>query len=175
MGFHLLLRSIESMRDISTLRDFIINQQLTYKGYDAWVERTVVQLAREEKQAALAFSEGVLVGDIIFQPHHTIPLFGEVKNLRLHPRMRGKKVGACLLRNVECLLHEQGYAGVVGDAPASRPALASFLVSQGYTPLPPLALYDTNAPEVPFVKVFGSDPDQHFFHQAYQGILASAW
>lgn len=154
MSFDFSFRFVEDERDIAKLERFILRQPLNYPGFGDWVYRARQELLVGWKQAILAFSDGVLVGDLIFQPHKFFPgNFLELKNMRVHPKLRERYFGVFMLKQAE--EESRGkYDGIICDTHASNSPMINLLSFMGYKEILRAPLYDDNVEEIVFVKGF---------------------
>ncbi len=173
MSFSILFRGVESASDVRVLQRFLLAQHLGYKGYGAWVERSMPQVVSGAKQAVLAFYGAHLVGDVVLQQHRSAPFFLEVKNLRIEKGWRGRNFAPFMLRQVEVEYMDR-YCGVICDVRADRPDIVQFMESQGYTALPATPLYDCHELEIPMVKVLQPAFARQVFLGAQKIITAQA-
>lgn len=155
MVFDYSFHSVQSSREIKTVVDFIAAQDLNYPGYKEWVQRAEAELFSGNKSAALAYSNGVLVGNVIWQPHKRLNRVGEIKNLRILPEARGRGLARFLLKQVECE-GVQGVDAIVSDARASQRDVIDFFVENGYSILGDKSLYELDKKEVVVVKRIGN-------------------
>ena len=88
MSFDFRFKFLEDEKEIKKLRKFILEQSFNYPNYEDWVERAVAQIDLGYKKTILSFSDEVLVGDLIFQSHKTLPRVMELKNMRIHPDLK---------------------------------------------------------------------------------------
>lgn len=127
--------------DIRLLRDFLTKQNLGYPNYDDWIYRATEEIDQGYKQSVLAFDDGHLVGDVIFQPHKEVAGLREIKNLRVDEDSRFRKFGSFLLRQAEFIDHEQ-YDWLIADFREGQKAVERLLASEGYTNREVRCLYD---------------------------------
>lgn len=151
MPFDFAFRSVASTREIKATLDFLARQDLKYPKYDEWVQRVEAELFSGQKRAALAYSCGVLVGDVIWQPHKQLPRVREIKNLRVSPKARGRYLAQFLLRQAECE-DRQDYDALIGDVRENQPSVIRFMQSMGYQAVAKLNLYEENQREVVLFK-----------------------
>ena len=141
---------MQSKKELFQVIDFLHKQYLNYPNYDNWVQKTEVELIGGYKNAILAFSERKLVGDIVYQQHKKNPGFLELKNMRIHPKIRERSFAKFMLRQIE--VENQNYNAIIVDAPSGLPGIISFMQNQGYTPILSRPLYDNGAPDVVMIK-----------------------
>ncbi len=148
MVFEFLFRQIDSSRDIRELIDFMARQPLSYKEYDAWLQRSEPELHAAYKQAVLAFSDRRLVGNAVYQMHKQLPGVLEIKNLRVDERVRRRDFGHFILKQVEQEARKAGYDLIMIDARASQRDVLSLLLFSGFHELARASLYDSNEQDV---------------------------
>ncbi len=66
MTFDFSFRQVEGGKDLDALTGFIATQDLGYPNYNAWVERARAEVRDGYKTAITAFSDNVVVGDVIY-------------------------------------------------------------------------------------------------------------
>lgn len=153
------VRSIADVKDLNKLRSFLLTQQLGYPNYDAWVEGVCIpDINHGWKHAILAYSEGKVIGDIVWQPHKELPRTRELKNMRIDSRLRNRDLGHFLIRQAE----EEGkgsFERILCDTDAANKGIVQFLRFCGYSPLMQMPLYSPNRLELIMAKEFpSSDP-----------------
>ena len=142
------IKELGDRRELIRLRDFLLSQSLGYPNYDEWVERVCIpDLETGWKKAYLAFYEGNLIGDAIFQFHKHLDLL-EFKNLRIHPRWRGRDFGRFLARQIEA----ENKKSIICDT--REKDVVEFLKSIGYKEIGIENLYDPNEQDVILLKEF---------------------
>lgn len=104
---NIAFRQPSDYSDIRALRDFLYHQNLGYPSYDEWVFRATEEIDDGYKQSILAFDDGKIVGNVIFQPHKEISNLREIKNLRVDQSIRLRKFGSFLLRQAEWFQSDQ--------------------------------------------------------------------
>ena len=142
MDFNYNFTTIQETAQIRNLIDFIALQDLGYPGYGQWVEKTEHELNMGVKGAILAYSEGKLAADLIFQTHKRIPRVVEIKNLRTHPDLRRKYFARFMLKQLES--ESTGYNVLLVDARESQTDMVHFLQSSGFAPILSTNLYSPN-------------------------------
>jgi len=163
MSFNYEFKYAESKKEIDGVVSFILTQPLGYPNFEDWVERSRQELLYGNKRAIVAFSDGFLVGDAIFQPHkgtfgdskqNDLPSFGftELKNVRVHPKLRKRYFGAFMIRQVEAESQNENMGGVIVDTRSDRRDIISMLRQSGYKEIARAPLYDESAEDVIFVK-----------------------
>lgn len=151
MRFNYSMRSVEDKIDLMDLKGFIELQDLQYPRYFDWVDKTVVQLELGIKKAILCFEQGSLVGDIIYQPHQEISRFRELKNIRIHSKVRGRGVASFLLKQVE-IDDVDSIDALIVDARKNATDMNDFLTYSGFMPIIGASLYDSNEEEIVYLK-----------------------
>ena len=152
MTFHFNFRSVEKRKDVLDLCDFLIKQDLGYPQYDDWVQRAEHEVDSGYKTVVLAFSGNRLVGDVIYQPHKELARVREIKNIRVHPRVRGRNFGRFMVRQAE--VEPPTYDAIIVDARIDQQDIVGLLRVEGYVPLVTVPLYDENMPDVVMIKSF---------------------
>jgi len=105
--FNFTFKNPQDKKDLSILVNFLIKQDLGYPNYEDWVQKAESEIDSGYKRAIMAFSNKHIVGDLIYQPHKTIPLVMELKNLRIHNEFKNRYFANFMLRQAE---HEsKGY------------------------------------------------------------------
>lgn len=72
-----------------------------YPDYDDWLERSWIELKRQEKRALVAKHYDNIVGVLIYQRHRKADTTLELKNLTVRPNHQGRYLASFLLRNAE--------------------------------------------------------------------------
>lgn len=143
-------RVIDSEKDVFRLEGFLLSQSLGYPNYSDWVERSVHEILMGYKQAVLAFSEGRLVGDLVYQPHKELPDTLELKNLRMHPLLRGRGFGYFMIRQAE--VENAGFSQVVCDVRASQIDVVNLFRHSKYKEVFRAPLYNSSEEDIVFAK-----------------------
>ncbi|VVB83051.1 Uncharacterised protein [uncultured archaeon] len=153
MSFNFTFTSLEDVKQLRNLVDFMASQDLDYPSYDEWLQKTESQLERGEKQAILAFSEKRLVGDLVHQVcrDNGLGIIREIKNLRVHPDMGGRYFASFMLRQLYAECGEK-YKGLLVDVRVNQKRTQDFFISQGFIPLMNIPLYEKNIDEVVMFK-----------------------
>lgn len=167
MSFDFSFRTLDCEKNLKRLIDFISKQDLGYKSYQDWVQKTEYELDSGYKQAILAFSEKRLIGDLIYQPHKGLSGFLELKNLRIHPEIRRRDFGHFMLKQMEA--ENKGYAIICDLRPSEQEAM-NLLLFSGYFPIASVNLYDPNREDIVMVKIFGNK--EGLIHRAKNLILS---
>lgn len=154
MSFNFNFRYAEDQKDLANLEKFLRQQHLGYPFYDDWVDRVRQELISGYKQGIVAFSDGVLVGNLVFQPHKELPRTLELKNLRVHPNLRMKNFGPFMLRQAEAESRGR-YDLVTCDTRADNFPVVKMLLTSGYQEIARAPLYDSHAVDIIFVKDIG--------------------
>jgi len=153
MGFHFHFRELQDTAGLRDLIDFMISQDLNYPGYEEWVQRAEHELNTGYKNAILAFNDSTLVGNLVYQQHKGLPHFLELKNLRVHPRLRVRDFGRFMLRQVE-VDNEELNDAIICDVRVDKPEIINFLRSCNYEIIATAPLYEQHVPEVTMLKTF---------------------
>jgi GNAT superfamily N-acetyltransferase len=147
---------IASTTEMKRLTDFLAVQDLGYPAYHAWVQRTEAELVSGWKTAVCAYSEGRLVGNIVWQPHKELPGTREIKNLRVDPLVRDRGFARFMLRQAETEQAE-GIDLLIGDVREGQEMLMGTLLQTGYTPIATVNLYEPDKRDVVMVKPLRRD------------------
>ena len=130
MPIDFTFRNIEP-RSLDPAMQFIASQNLGYPNYERWVEKAREELSFGIKHRILNYSNRIVVGDVIFQRHKQLANILEIKNIRIHPELRGRNFASFMLRQAEL---EMSSKAVIVDARANQKDMIYFLTSRGYTP-----------------------------------------
>lgn len=152
MNFTYTFRSVSCEKEILTLEKFLREQSLGYPNYQDWITRTRVELFDGTKSAILAFSENALVGDLVFQSHKQLPRVLELKNLRVHKKLRNHYFGVFMLKQVE--KNTQNYDAILADTREDKIEVINTLRFMGYTEIARAPIYDSNQVDVVMQKTF---------------------
>lgn len=171
MAFDFNFRSVQTSREIRQARDFLLKQDLSYAGYSSWVQRAEAELFSGYKRAALAYSNGMIVGDIVWQMHKQIPRVREIKNIRIHPDVRGRYLAHFLIKQAE-VEDRQEYDSLLVDARENQQDLIGLMRDMGYRPIAILNLYDDNN-DVVLVKSKSQKPNLPFAEICLPNLSAS--
>lgn len=143
-------KTVSSVKELNSLRDFLLPLPLEYPEYEKWVIQTCIpEIELGYKQAILAFSNGYLIGDAIHQPHKQLPNTTEFKNLRIHPRYRRRDIGHFLLRQVE---EESKAKRIILDVDSKQTAIICFLEFCGYRKIAGVNLYSPKSLDYVMIK-----------------------
>ncbi len=160
MAVDFTIRSIDDTRDLKRLRAFIITQALRYPRHEEWIDKVCIpELESGWKSAIVAWSDGKVIGDAIYQPHKQLPRTRELKNLRINPAYRRRDLAHFLIRQVE----EEDNAGfdrILLDA--QQPDVVQWLRFCGYRTVANMPLYDPNVVDTIMVKEFKPDYSSPF-------------
>lgn len=143
MAMNISVRTPQDSSDLWSLYDFVLSQHLDYPNYEDWAYRAKTEIEEGYKIAIVAWSEGKIVGNVIFQPHKQFARIRELKNLRVSVKSRFRKFGAFLLRQAEWFQFED-YDFLFGDFRSDNNAMQRLLVSEGYEIKSLQSLYDPN-------------------------------
>ena len=172
MGFDFRFRYVEDKKDRGKLAKFLESQSLSYPNYGDWINRTMADLDSGYKRSIIALSNGVLVGDCVFQPHKQFPRIREVKNLRVHPNLRGRYFGVFMLKQAE--VENRGeYDAIIAEIRSNQSEIIEMVRFCGYTELARIPLYESHLEEVVMVRTFERTPTG-MFEPVKKSLLASA-
>lgn len=154
MAFDFTFRTVETRRDLTKLLEFIRKQDLSYPGYQDWVARTEAEIEMGWKTGVIALSNGLVVGDIIWQPHKELNRIREIKNMRVHPLVRDRYFARFLMKQAEAESRDN-YDVLMCDLREDHPEkipLMNMLVSMGYAKIYAANLYDQNVWDIVMIK-----------------------
>ncbi len=157
MSFNFQFRFAQDRKELQQLEKHLLNQPFDYPNYPDWVKRAVEEISLGYKMAILAFSEDVLVGDLILQPHKVFDGVLEFKNMRVNPKLQKRYFGAFMLRQGEVEADKNNYSAIICDTHSDNLPVINMLKQQGYRVIARAPLYDENVEEVVFGKYFGED------------------
>ena len=150
MGFDFRFKFIDDEKEIKQLRNFLLEQPFNYPNYEDWVERTIPEIDHGYKKTILAFSDDILVGDLIFQPHKTLTRIMELKNMRIHSDLQRRYFGFFMFRQAEA--ESKNYDAIICDARSDRIDVLNLLKLCGYKEISRVPLYDSNVEDVVLLK-----------------------
>ncbi len=175
MGFDFHFRFAEDEKDRSKLVGFLLKQPFNYPNYEDWVGRAMEEVRKEWKDVVLAFSDDYLVADLISQPQKDFPKYlREIKNMRVHPKLRGRYFGAFMIRQAETEAKRQGYQGMICDVRSDNSAVITLLNELNYHVLYRTGLYDTKNEDIILVKPLRDNLGNEFFTPIKNKITSSA-
>jgi hypothetical protein len=157
MGFNFSFRLAEDRKDVSELEKALRQQPLNYPFFNDWVDRTKQEILAGWKKAILAFSDDVLVGDAIYQPHKTLKGIREIKNSRVHPKLQQRGFSYFMIKQAETH-NPVEFNAIICDASSDNLQAASLLLMMGYEEIARVPLYDKNREEVVYMKKFERTP-----------------
>ena len=161
MAFNFQFRHAEERREIDQLAKFLLLQSFNYSRYEDWIERTRAQLFSGYKSCILAFSDGVLVGDLVYQQHKQFPRLRELKNMRIDPRLQGRYFGMFMLRQAE-KENSSEFDAIICDTRSDRPDVLGMLTLAGYKVLLKAPLYDRNVEDIVLIRALERTPEGIF-------------
>jgi len=148
------IRAIADMRDLKQLRVFLLSQALWYPNYEHWVDDVCIpDVDHGHKTAIVAYSDGKVVGDAVFQPHKELPRTREFKNMRINPDFRRRDLGHFLLRQVE-EENKGTFDRIVLDVDARQRTVVQFFQFCGYQPIMQMPLYSQHNLDIIMAKEF---------------------
>ncbi len=148
------IRTIGDQKDFKRLRNFMLSQALWYPNYEKWVEDVCMpDLENGWKTGIVAYSNGHLVGDLIFQNHKQLPRTREIKNIRIHPGYRKRDLGHFLLRQAE-EENKKEFDRIIADTDTRSEGVIKFLTICGYRPIMQMPLYCSQNLDIVMEKEF---------------------
>lgn len=154
-------KDIQSVKDLNNLTSFLLRQSLNYKNYSDWVEKSKHEIDNGYKKSVIAYSDGIIVGDVIYQDHKSLPRVKELKNIRMHPKIEGRGFAQFMVKQAE-VEDKKDYDLIIVDAPSYRRDMYFFLVNLGYTPTITLSLYNNNSQDIVFIKDLKKDREDKY-------------
>ncbi|MBU0894714.1 MAG: GNAT family N-acetyltransferase [Nanoarchaeota archaeon] len=152
MVFDFRFRGLQDESEVLDLENFLRLQSLGYPNYQDWVNKAKEEILSGYKKVILAFSEGCLVGDLIFQSHKQLRGLLELKNLRVDSWIRGRYFGSFLLRQAEIEARKFGQGALICDTHSDNLEVNSLLRFCGYQELVRVPLYENNKEEIIYIK-----------------------
>lgn len=150
MPFDFRFTFLEDEKEIRKLKKFLLEQSFNYPHYEDWVERAISEVLSGYKKTILAFSDNILIGDLIFQPHKNLLRVMELKNMRIHPEFKRRYFGFFMLRQAEA--ESKDYDAIICDTRSDRLDVLNMLKLCGYRELSRASLYDSNIEDVIMLK-----------------------
>ena len=147
-------RTIQDREDLVRLIGFIREQSQGYSNYQDWVSRTEAEIDMGYKTGIIALNCNHVVGDIIWQPHKELPRIREIKNMRVHPSVRGRYFARFFMKQAEAE-NPGDYDELMLDLREDHPdkiPLMRMLTSMGYEKIFAASLYDSNVKDIVMVK-----------------------
>ena len=149
--FNYEFKQANSTKEIAMVRDNMALQDLRYPKFQEWKEKAWYQLLDGDKTAYMGLSDGILVAQLIIQPHRELDRVREFKNFRVHPAFRDMYFGKLLEKQ-----GEQGlgidYDMIICDARAKETGTIRFMKSCGFEEVATLPLYEDSELEVILTK-----------------------
>ncbi|MBW3022998.1 GNAT family N-acetyltransferase [Candidatus Woesearchaeota archaeon] len=171
MSFHFSFGTVGSTSELRQLVNFLMLQELRYSKYDLWVQKTEHEIDSGYKTAIVALSMGKIVGDLIYQPHKQLPRVRELKNLRIHPEVRGRDFARFMLRQAEC--ENPDYDMIIADAHEDQKEIVHLMLNAGYSILASgVNIHDKNNRDVVFVKTYNKHAGQEIIYRAKNLIFS---
>jgi len=104
-----------------------------YPDYDDWLARIEPEISSGAKRHLVCRWNGDFGGVVVWQRHKTRRGYLEIKNLTVHPAVRGRLVGSFLLRQAEIEgIGELDAQAAVCGAKRSNVEMVAFLIARGY-------------------------------------------
>lgn len=119
----------------------------THKAWLAKVEQELVDGNRYALHAQMGTQS---IGAVIWRPRASEPNVLDIRNISIHPDVKGRYFGAFMLRNVEWLMLENypDATRIEVDTKTTNADMLSFLARQGYEVTGINDLYDSGRPDV---------------------------
>jgi len=142
------------IEEIRQIYEFIKKFPEDYPSYFDWVEQCFEELDSGYKKAFFCESEynGNIIGNLIFQKHKQDPTILEMKNGRIEPKYRRKKIFTDMYYELERYARDEGFKRIIGDCHESNISVIKTLESLGFTPDSIETIYDSKTKEIIFKK-----------------------
>ncbi len=160
MGFNFQFRLAEDRKDFLRLESFLLEQPLNYPHYEDWVVGSREEFLSGHKRCIFALSEEELVGNLVSQQHKQFSKVMELKNMRVHSKLRGRYFGFFMLRQAEA--ESKKYDAIICDTRSDQLPVINLLRICGYEELLRVPLYEKNVEDVVMVKKFERTPTGFF-------------
>lgn len=149
------IRTVGDRTDLRRLARFLLTQALWYPRYERWVNETCIpEIDLGQKAALVAYEQGGVVGDIVWQPHKELPRTRELKNLRVDPSFRRRSLAYFLLRQAEA--EGQGsFDRILCDTDKRQTSTMKLLRFAGYKSIGEMPIYSSANMDVILVKELG--------------------
>ncbi|MEK6879294.1 MAG: GNAT family N-acetyltransferase [Nanoarchaeota archaeon] len=139
------------MKDLRLLMNFLASQGLDYRGFDSWLQRSEQELTSGFKQAVVAYNEGKIVGDVVYQPEKNLSGFLEIKNVRIDKNLRMRDFARFMLKQIEVECSGK-YMAMIVDARQNNYDFIEFAKRFGFISVANLPLYDKDILDVTMIK-----------------------
>ncbi len=104
------------IKDKDKLAKLLLSQDFGYPVYESWVDKAISEFEIGWKDVMLGFYDGLLVADLISQPHKIFPsILYEIKNGRVLEEFQRGYFLSLMLRQSEVAARKQGYGAVILD------------------------------------------------------------
>jgi len=142
------------VEEIRMLYEFIKKFPEDYPNYFDWVEQCFEELDRGYKNAFFCESKsnGEIIGSLIFQRHKNDQTILEMKNGRIEPKYRRKKIFTDMYSKLERYARENGFKRIIGDCHENNASVIKTLENLGFTQDSTETLYDSKTKEIIFKK-----------------------
>ena len=123
----LRIKQIEE-RDLRPLERFLLSQDLGYPNYNSWITKTCLpELYFGSKKGCTAYANGIVIADVIVQPHKELPKTLEIKNMRVDKGFRRRDIAHFLMKQAEVYARQEGYGQIIADFRAGKDYSAGIL------------------------------------------------
>lgn len=123
---------ITDPEEIRQLYEFIKRFPYDYPDYLTWVEECFRELQLGYKKAFVYRVNNQIVGNLIFQQHKEDPKVLEMKNGRVEPRYRRKKIFTNLCNAIEKYARENGFKRIIADTHNDNTSIIQTLKKLGF-------------------------------------------
>lgn len=134
--------TISNFSEIKLLVEFIRSNRLSYPGYDDWIGRITHEIDSGWKTVIIAWEDGHIVGNVIFQPHKELAGVREIKNLRTINEVASRRFGTFLIKQAEWY-EANTYNEIIADYREEQKGVASLLRREKYAIVEIRPLYDS--------------------------------
>ncbi len=166
--------SVEGKKMADRLFYFLAGQNLGYPEFPRWTEKARWQVLNGDKRAILAFSNGVVVGDGVYQRHLVLPTLLEVKNVNVHERVRGRGFARFIFAQIEFEALAQNYEGLIGDIRANQLETREALRNYGFVECVGLPLYQSDMLDYVVFKALRPEKIDMFIRKAGKFACSAA-
>ena len=143
---------VKDPEEIRQLYDFIKKFPEDYPSYFDWVDQCFDELRKGHKQAFVYRDKNnIIIANLIFQQHKKDPKILELKNGRVDPKYRRKKIFSVVYRAVEGYAREKGYERIIGDCRTNNIPVIETMQNLGFSIDSTETLYE-NKEDVMLVK-----------------------
>lgn len=156
MNVDFTIRQVVDSKDLRLLREFLHLHDFNYPFYHDWVDGVCIpEIERRYKTAIVVLYGGLIVGDLVWQPHKELPRTVEGKNLRIDSRVSGRGLAYFLFKQCEAE-NRNDFDSILVDIPNDQKDIKLFLLRYGFNTLYQAPIYSDNRMETIMAKKFKS-------------------